>query len=145
MRMAESLIEERITEACLPNRRDHLCVRACACAWLSWRPRMRADPCEPFLSVGVDRVWLRRAGVRTRVGVQREHRRVEYRKCHNVVLCMRRLFGPAACHRRDALGRSSMWRGRFCAAAPPMRPLVCELTHVQAFACAGVHLGRAYV
>ncbi len=48
------------------------------------------------LPVGVDHVRLRRAGVLLGVGVQREHRHVEHRGRHHVVLGMRRLAdGPA--------------------------------------------------
>ena len=61
------------------------------------RPTTRnPKPCEP-LPVGVDRVRLRRAGVRFGVGVQREHRRVEHRGRHHVVLGMRRSL-PGGAH-----------------------------------------------
>jgi hypothetical protein len=39
-------------------------------------------------------IWARFAGVLLGVGVQREHRRVEHRRCDHIVRCMRRLFGP---------------------------------------------------
>ncbi len=67
----------------------------------------------------------RLAGVPLGIGVQREHRRLEHRRGHRLVLCMRRLFGPAARHRRrDALGGSSMRRGPLCVTGPPMRARV---------------------
>jgi hypothetical protein len=52
----------------------------------------------------------RLAGVLLGVGVQRQHRRMEYRIGHHVVLCMRR-FRPAMRNAAAALGRSSMTRG----------------------------------
>ena len=76
----------------------------------------RASPCPS----GVDRVRPRRSGVPFGVGLQRQHRRVEHRVGVKLVLCMRRLFGPAARTMADALGRASMRRGPLCAAAPPM-------------------------
>jgi hypothetical protein len=77
---------------CICENRSGLCMRAIVCdgdgsvvyAWvgglvLRARPKTRnPKPCEP-LPVGVDRVRLRRAGVLQGVGVQREHRRVDYR------------------------------------------------------------------
>jgi hypothetical protein len=108
-----------------------VCARVCGLA-LRARPKPRTpEPCEP-LPVGVDRVRLRRAGVHLGVAFQREHRRVEHRGRHLVVLGMRRL--PA---RRRGLWRTrsagaSLRRSGFCAAAPPMR--VCVR------ACAGNRL-----
>jgi hypothetical protein len=80
-------------------------------------------PCGP-LPVGVDRVRLRRAGFQIGIGFQREHRRVEHRRCHQLGLGMRR-FRPGCAH--DG-GRArpgfDAGRGPLCAAAPPMHARV---------------------
>jgi hypothetical protein len=94
---------------CVRARARVVCVYQCAmgdgsavCARvgglvLRARPETRnREPCEP-LPVGVDRVRLRRAGVLLCVGFQREHRRVEHRVRHHVVLGMRR-FRPGGAH-----------------------------------------------
>jgi hypothetical protein len=68
---------------------DRLYAHALAGSCCGSAETRNAEPCEP-LPVGVNRVWLRRAGVLLGVGVQREHRRVEHSACHHVGLCMRR-------------------------------------------------------
>jgi hypothetical protein len=75
---------------------DRLCAHALAgsCCGLGRNPNPK--PCEP-LPVGVDRVRLLRAGVQMGVGVQRQHRRVEHRGRHHVVLGMRRSL-PGGAH-----------------------------------------------
>jgi hypothetical protein len=109
---------------CMSENWPALCVRVplcdgdgsavCACVGglvLRARPKTRnPKPCEP-LPVGVDRVRLRRAGVRICVGVQRQHRRVEHRGRHHAVLCMRR-----SRRRRRALRRPRL-AGLRCGAA----------------------------
>jgi surface protein len=88
-------------------------ARVRVCDWAAAYPRrhMRA------LSVGVNRWWPRRAGVPPNGGVQREHRRVEHRRGHHVVQCMRRLFGPggappqAGCAQRVVDAAQAVVRG----------------------------------
>jgi hypothetical protein len=119
--------DERIADAGPPHTRADVLLPSarageCACEWAPTHPRrpMRA----PFRRRGPRAARL--AGVLVCVGVvQREHRRVEHRVGHHVVLGMRLCFGPPARHRlRDALGESSMRRGPLCAAGPPMRARV---------------------
>ena len=148
MRIAISLIAERITDAitdaCLPNRHAHVCVDACACAWLSWRPRIRADPCEPFLSVGADRVWFgsqafSSAAFNPNIGAWNT-------ASVTTLFCVCAAFSA---RRRATAGTRSA--GVRCGAAvvrggtADAPACVCVLTHVQALASAGVHLGRVCV
>jgi hypothetical protein len=132
---------------CMSENRPALCLRAPVCDGdgsavcarvgglvLRARPRSRnPKPCEP-LPVGVDRVRPRRAGVLRCVGVQREHRRVEHRGGHHVVLCMHR-----SRPRWRALRRTRSAGLRCGAAGCARRLLRCAraCAHVQALACAG--------
>jgi hypothetical protein len=82
------------------------CARACVCdrahTYSALKRMSTIRRCRPRAA--------RLAGVRL-VGVQREHRRMEHRLCHLVVLCMRH-FRPVARHAADALGQCSMGHGR---------------------------------
>jgi hypothetical protein len=78
----------------------------------------------------------RRAGFPEGVGLQREHRRVEHRLRHDVVLGMRR-SRPGRAPRRTALGRSLTHAQPLCAAAPPMS----VRARVRACACSYVYKG----
>jgi hypothetical protein len=117
------------------------CVRARARACAIGRPRNRADTCErvPSASTAVARL----AGVQLGVGVQRQHRRVEHRVGHHVVLGMRRHFGPGGAPPRVGRARP----GRRCGAGRCARrrhrcARVCVCADVWARACAGVHVCR---
>ena len=93
-------LEERISDACLRTIRAHVCVLVCARACVCALRRMciRAELCE-HLPPAVDRVRLG-AGVRQFEVFRREHRRVEHRVAHLVVLGMRRLSAGGAPPRR---------------------------------------------
>jgi hypothetical protein len=122
---------------CICENRSGLCMRAPVCDGdgsavcarvgglvLRARPkaetRNRASP----LPIGVERVRLRRAGVRLGVGVQREHRRVEHRGRHHVNPGMRRSRRGGAHYGGRARPGLRCGAGRLCAAAPPMRTRV---------------------
>jgi hypothetical protein len=85
----------------------------------------------------------RLAGVRRRVGVQRQHRRVGHRVIHRVERSMCRLFGRAARHRgRDKLGAVvDAARAVVRGGAADARALVF-CADVWARACAGVPVCR---
>ncbi len=134
MRLATS-IEERVTDACVSHRHAHMCVLARVCVWV-WAHASAPNRASTFRRRGPRAVRL--AGVFLSIGVQREHRRVEH--CggdeHGPGM---RCFRPGGTPpRQDALGRSSMRRGR-CARRHRRRAHVCVRAHVQALACAGVH------
>jgi hypothetical protein len=80
-------------------------ARARVCAWA--RPHLRSMRASTSRRRRASR--SRRAGVLLGVGLQREHRRVEHRTSHDVVLGMRR-FRPGA-HRG---GLRSVGRRRMC-------------------------------
>jgi hypothetical protein len=147
-------VRVRVTRLCIQypfictcENRPGLCVRAQVCDGdgsavcarvgglvLRARPKPRnREPCEP-LPVGVDRVRLRRAGVPSCVGVQRQHRRVEHRACHHVVLGIRR-SRPGCTHYG---GRA---RPGFDSARPVVRGCTADArarcAHVQALALRG--------
>ena len=97
--------------ACVRHRRAHVCVGVCArgSVWV-WAPRyLRRKRAKRLHRRGPRAARL--AGVRQCAGVQREHRRVEHRRGHDVAQCMRRFRPGGAPPRRDALGLSSMRRG----------------------------------
>ncbi len=82
--------DERIADAGPPHARARV-LRPCV------RVRLGAHASAPALASAFRRRGprvVRLAGVRVRVGVQREHRRVEHRACDYVVPSMRRLSGP---------------------------------------------------
>jgi hypothetical protein len=96
-----------------------------------WRTRSAGLRCGT--AIGVDRLRLRCAGVRHRVCVQRQHRRVEHRARHLVVQGMRR-SRPGGAHYG---GRA---RPGFGVARPVLRGGTADAracAHVQAQACAG--------
>ncbi len=135
---AQRYMEDRVTECVrAPQMRAHVrtCARAAACEYA--RPRNPRHTVRA-LSVGVDHVWLRLAGVLLGVGVQRGHWRVEHRRCHHVGDCMRR-FRPG---RRATAGVERRARPVVDAARPVVRGstadaqslLACARTHVLALA-----------
>ncbi len=139
---------------CICENRSWLCMRVIVCDGdgsavcarvgglvLRARPETRnPSPCEP-LPVGVDRVRLRRAGVLQGVGVQREHRRVEHRVRHLVVLCMRRSRPGGAHYGGRARPGFGAARGPLCAAAPPIR--ACVRTRASTRLRGGLGVGTA--
>jgi hypothetical protein len=89
-------MDERIADAGPPHTRAYV-LRPCARARVRVRSGALASAptrVSAFRRRG-PRV-ARLAGVPVGVGVQREHRRVEHRACHDVEQCMRRVSGPVA-------------------------------------------------
>jgi hypothetical protein len=127
-------------------RRAH--VRTCARVRARVRVCDRAPTHPPrhvrVRSVGVDRRWLRLAGVLLGVGVQRGHRRVEHRRGHHAVSGMRRFSGPAVRHcRRDALGRDvdvarAVVRGGAADACARVCAQTCGNAHARVPPCVGI-------
>jgi hypothetical protein len=74
----------------------------------------------------------RLAGVPVCVSLQREHRRMEHRTSHGLVLGMCR-FRPARAPRRTALGRSSTHARPLCAVARPMCACAAVAMHIRAY------------
>jgi hypothetical protein len=99
----------------MPARRTHApacCVRARACARVRSGAHASAPTHASAFPSAVDRGWPRRAGVLLRVGVQRQHRRVEHRGCYRLVRGMRRPFRPG----RRATAGGTRSAGRRCGA-----------------------------
>ena len=115
-----------------------MCARVCARA--IGRTRIRADTCER-LPVGVDRGWF---GAQAFLGASMFNANIGAWDTARVTslqeVCAAFSARAARHRRRDALGRSSVRRGPFCAAAPPMRARVCLCADVWARACAGAHV-----
>ncbi len=113
----------------VPAHHTCTCVHPCVCA----RACVRSGACvsapnraSTFRRRGTRAARL--AGVCIIVFVQREHRRVEHRVAHLVVLGMRR-FRPAARHRSRG-ARSGLGAARhLCATAPPMRARIRVRTY----------------
>jgi hypothetical protein len=86
-----------------------------------------STPKRGALPVGVDRMWLRRAGIPT-VVVQCEHRRVEHRTCYHIFPGMRRCR-PGVAPRGNCARVGFDAERSLCAVAPTMRALVCARTY----------------
>ncbi len=143
---ASAYTDERIADAGPPHTRGHVlrpCTRACVrvCDWAAAHPRRHVRA----RSVGVDRVRAaRRAGVLLCVNVQREHRRVEHRRCHQLGLGTRRLFGPGGAPPQAGRARRVVDAARAVVrgGTADARARVCVRADVWARACAGVHVCR---
>ena len=135
------------TSICIFENRPGLCMRApvrdgdgsAVCARVGglvlWaRPKRetlnRASPCPSASTTW----WLRRAGARRYVGVQRQHRRVEHRGRHRLVRCMRRSWPCGGVLWRT---RSAGPRGGAAGCARRHRRCARACAHVSALACAG--------
>jgi hypothetical protein len=126
----------------LPRRTDrrwapaaHTRSRAASGVRARVRVGLGADASAPTHASAFRRHGLhmaRLAGVRRCAGVQREHRRVEHRACHQLVSGMRCLFEQG----RDALSGSSVRRSVVYGGGAGARARVCA--DVWARACAGV-------
>ena len=120
-----------------------LCARARVC--VVGRTGIRAEPCGPFLSVGVDRVrfgsqaFSSAAAFNANIGAWNTAS----------VTDLTGVCAAFSARRRATAGTRSA--GVRCGAAvvrggtADAPACVCVLTHVRALACAGVLLGRAYV
>jgi hypothetical protein len=137
--------DERIAGAGPPHTLAHVRAgseraRVCVCDWAPTHPRrtVRAP------SAGVDRGWPRLAGVLRRVCVQREHRRVEHRKCQKVVHGMRRLSGPGGAPPRAGRARPgrdaarAVVRGGTADARARVCAQTCVHAHARVCTCVGI-------
>ncbi len=118
---ASSYIEERISESCMRHNAPNWASMCAAHLYVWAHPYVRRS--ARALSVGVDCVRLRRAGVQVCVGFPCEHRRVEHRVRHHNIHGMRR-NRPAARH-RGGCSRPVFDAARpLCSVAPPMHACV---------------------
>jgi hypothetical protein len=138
---AAGYTDERIDDAGLPHTRAHV-LRPCACACASV-PNLGTHTSVPTHASALRRLGprsARLAGVPLGVGVQREHRRVEHRRGHLVVLCMRRRSGPGGAPPwvgRARQGVGAAQRRRRCALACVWAQ-TCGHVHARVCTCVGI-------